>query len=133
MKTRIFLLVLLAAVLNACGASPATELPPDNAQGPIYVDSADLLILESFPIQLSLVVQGSLPTPCHLWHYEITPANAQGQIHVSLYTSVDPLARCAQVLHPFDESISIPLAGLPDGEYSLWLNGELVGEFSYPG
>lgn len=56
MKTRIFLLVLLAAVLNACGASPATELPPDNAQGPIYIDSADLLILESFPIQLSLVV-----------------------------------------------------------------------------
>lgn len=133
MKTRIFLLVLLAAVVSACGASPATEVPPDNAQGPIYIDSAQLLVLESFPIQLQLVLQGNLPTPCHLWHYEIAPANAQGQIHVSLYTTVDPLARCVQVLQPFDETISIPLEGLQDGSYEVWLNGELVGSFNYPG
>lgn len=99
----------------------------------MYFDSADLLIMESFPIQLRLVMSGNLPTPCHELAYEIAEANAQNQIHVRVYTTVDPAVTCMQVLEPFDESIAIPLDGLEDGEYSVWLNGEQIGEFSYPG
>jgi len=128
MKKQLFVLIVVAVVLAACGA-PA----PVEGRGPVFFDSADLLILESFPIQLRLVMRGNLPTPCHELAYEIAEANAQNQIHVSVYTTVDPAVTCMQVLEPFDESISIPLDGLADGEYSVWLNGEQIGEFSYPG
>lgn len=128
MKKHIIFFVILAAVLAACGAPTAPA-----EQGPVYFDSADLLIMESFPIQLRLVMSGNLPTPCHELAYEIAEANAQNQIHVSVYTTVDPAVTCMQVLEPFDESIAIPLDGLADGEYSVWLNGEQIGEFSYPG
>jgi hypothetical protein len=37
------------------------------------------------------------------------------------------------VIEPFEESVSIPMTGKPDGMYTVWVNGELVGEFSYPG
>lgn len=130
MKTTRILLLVMAVALAAC-AGPTTGSQP--TRGPVYIDSADLLVLESFPIQLNLVLAGHLPTPCHKWHYEIEVANAQNQIHVTLYSSIDPAVTCLQVLHPFNQAISIPLDGLPDGDYSLWLNGELVGEFSYPG
>ncbi len=127
MKKRIVLLVILAALLAAC--APAVPEGRDT----VYFDSAQLLVLESFPIQLRLAMAGNLPTPCHELAYEIAEANAQNQIHVSVYTTVDPAVTCMQVLQPFDESIAIPLDGLADGEYSVWLNGEQIGEFSYPG
>lgn len=128
MKKHIIFFVILAAVLAACGAPTAPV-----GQGPVYFYSADLLIMESFPIQLRLVMSGNLPTPCHELAYEIAEANAQNQIHVSVYTTVDPAVTCMQVLEPLYESIAIPLDGLADGEYSVWLNGEQIGEFSYPG
>ncbi|MCL4258578.1 MAG: hypothetical protein KJZ53_08635 [Anaerolineales bacterium] len=127
MKKHIILVFILAAALAACAA------PAPVGQGPVYFDSAQLLVLESFPIQLRLMIAGNLPTPCHELAYEIAAANAQNEIHVSVYTTVDPAVTCMQVLEPFEESIAIPLDGLADGEYSVWLNGEQVGEFSYPG
>lgn len=131
MKTKTLLLVLTVLALAACGA-PAAETP-DGTHGPVYIDSLNVLVLESFPIQLRLVMQGNLPTPCHALAYEIAAPNAANEIHVEAYTTVDPAVTCMQVLQPFDESIAIPLEGFADGEYSLWVNGELAGEFSYPG
>ncbi|MCW5873942.1 MAG: hypothetical protein KIS88_04785 [Anaerolineales bacterium] len=131
MKKQIVVLVLLAAALAACGA-PAAE-KPDGTHGPVYFDSLNVLVLESFPIQLRLVMQGNLPTPCHELAYTIAAPNAANEIHIEVYTTVDPAVTCMQVLQPFDESIAIPLDGVPDGEYSLWVNGEQAGEFSYPG
>lgn len=130
MKKYTLLLLLLAGTLAAC--APAAETP-DGTRGPVYFDSLDVLVLESFPIQLRLVMEGNLPTPCHQLQYEIAAANAANEIHVDVYTTVDPAITCMQVLQPFEESIAIPLDGLADGEYSLWVNGEQAGQFSYPG
>lgn len=130
MKKHTLLLLFLAVALAAC--APAAETP-DGTRGPVYIDRLDVLVLESFPIQLSLVMEGNLPTPCHQMQYEIAAANAANEIHVDVYTTVDPAMSCIQVLQPFEESIAIPLDGLADGEYSLWVNGEKAGEFSYPG
>lgn len=120
---------LLAAALAACAP------PPDAGaeHQPVYVDSADLLIAESFPVQVRLHVVGNLPTPCHVFHAEVAEPDAQNRIAVTAYSRVDPAMMCAQVLQPFDESIAIPMDGAADGAYSVWLNGEQVGEFSYPG
>ena len=58
--------LLLASASPGSTASPGTETAPtDGEEGPVYVDSTDILYLESFPVQVRLLVQGSLPTPCH--------------------------------------------------------------------
>lgn len=121
---------LLAGLLTAC--APQAEGPGTGAQ-PVYIDSADLLIAESYPVQVRLHLVGNLPTPCHHFEAEVAAPDQQNRIEVTAYSTVDAAMRCAQVLQPIDENIAIPMDGAADGAYSVWLNGELVGEFNYPG
>lgn len=148
MKQFLFL-TLMAALMAACVASATPEpLPEENGppvrptlnlpdapgtRGPVFVDRAELLVMESFPVQIMLSVSGNLPTPCHTLHTDVAQPDADKRIQVSLWSEIDPAVMCTQVLQPFEESIRIPMEGAADGSYSVWLNGELVGEFSYPG
>jgi hypothetical protein len=97
-------------------------------RGPVYIDSTDTLTLESFPLQFQLNVKGSLPTPCHQLRVVIDPPNEQNEIHVSLYSLVDPNTVCTQVLKPFEANI--PLSSFPSGKYSVFVNDEKVGEIT---
>lgn len=149
MKKLLLPMTLIAVCLAACAASATPEPQPEEngppvrptlnlpdapeSQGPLFVDRSELLIMESFPIQLSLVVSGNLPTPCHTLHYEVAEPDAENRIQVTLWSEADPAVMCTQILQPFEEGIRIPMQGAADGSYTLWLNGALVGEFSYPG
>jgi hypothetical protein len=84
-------------------------------------------------VQVILYVEGELPTPCHELAVEVMPPDEQNQIHIQMYSEVEAGAICAQVMEPFEANVSIPMAGAPDGVYTVVLNGEVVGEFSYPG
>jgi hypothetical protein len=96
-------------------------------KGNVYIDSAEILILESYPVQIMLSLQGNLPTPCHKLRVDIQPPDEQKRIFVDVYSVSDPNSICAQVLEPFDASI--PLGSFPTGHYTVWVNGEKVGEF----
>lgn len=111
-----------------------TPTIPENAQrGEVYISETQLLVMESYPVQLSLVVNGDLPTPCHQFQADVPEPDANNAIHVQVYSLVNPDTMCVEVLKPFEQGIAIPMHGQVDGQYSVWLNGELVGEFSYPG
>jgi hypothetical protein len=97
---------------------------PDDA-GPVFVETTDILLMESFPVQVALRVTGSLPTPCHRPVWEVTDDRAT--IAVTLASVTDPDGLCAQVLEPFD--ISIPLGEFESGERAVTLNGEEIGDF----
>ena len=95
-------------------------------RGEVYIDSQEIQILESFPPQFRLHVLGSLPTPCHGLRAVVAEPDAQSQIHVELYSLVDPTVNCIQVLEPFDASI--PLGSFSSGAYIVFVNGVQVGE-----
>lgn len=97
------------------------------SQGEVFIDSSELLILESYPLQIRLLVEGNLPTPCHQLRATMEAPDDQGNIHIKLYSLVDPEAICIQMLEDFESNI--PLGSFPDGSYSVWLNGEQVGTF----
>lgn len=125
-------LLILTLFIAAC--TPAA--PPDQSgedRGPIYIAEAQLLIMESFPVQISLQITGELPTPCDELVSSIAQPDAQNRIKVQLGSIPNSPAPCIQVLEPFSISLPINMQGAADGIYSVWLNGELVGEFSYPG
>ena len=82
---------------------------------------------ESYPPQISLSLEGELPTPCHELRAEIAPPDAENKIQIAVYSVVDRNEACAQVLGPVEESID--LGTFPPGHYSVWVNGELAGEF----
>lgn len=97
-----------------------------------FVEDVQLLIMESYPVQIALDVSGKLPTECHELQYDISQPDAENQIFVEIYSMVDPGHACAELMANFSESISLPVSDLLDGVYKVFVNGELVGEFSYP-
>lgn len=131
-----FLPLVAIASLMACAAPPASNpaIPTQEPGGdPVYIDTADLLIMESYPVQVALHIVGNLPTPCHEFRSEVAAPDDQNRILVIAWSEADPAAICAQVLTPFDTSVSIPMDGAADGKYTVWFNGERSGEFTYPG
>ena len=105
----------------------------DEVRGNIFISEAGIAVFESFPIQVVLYISGELPTPCHQFQAFVSPPDLDNKINVDVYTVVEPDAVCIQIMQPFEESVSIPMIGQEDGKYSVWVNGEKVGEFTYPG
>ncbi|MDD2922621.1 MAG: hypothetical protein PHQ36_10085 [Anaerolineales bacterium] len=107
---------------------PNPNPPSTNLQrGGVYLDSTDLLVLESYPLQFTLTLRGNLPTPCNHLKVDVAPPDAQNKIIVDAYSLVDPNTMCAEVLQPFEENV--PLGGFPTGHYFIWVNGKQVAEF----
>jgi hypothetical protein len=92
-----------------------------------FLDSSDILIMESYPVQINLHLMGSLPTPCHQLRLNISQPDTENRILIDLYSVVDPDKICAQMLQAFD--VNIPLGSFPAGNYSIWINGSKIGNF----
>jgi hypothetical protein len=97
------------------------------SRGNVYLESTDLLILESYPIQFNLYLSGNLPTPCNQLRVQVNEPDAENRIYIEVYSVSDPNAMCVQVLEPFDTTIS--LGSFPTGHYTVFVNGEMIGEF----
>lgn len=120
--------VLLAAGcagLSRVGDEPLGPMP---AHGPVYVDSADIIQLESFPVRVMLEVKGQLPNPCHTAVWRVADPTADGRIDVTLSSQAPQDQVCIQMVKPV--VLRIPLGSFTQGSYSVWLNGQLVGEFA---
>lgn len=127
-----------AAVTNPPGGTTPVNEPPVNplapkpgdaklTRGKVFIQESGLVIRESFPPQISLMFSGDLPTPCHELRAMINPPNEENKIIVEAYSVVDPNMVCTQVLKPFQGSID--LGTFPGGHYTVWINGEMAGEF----
>lgn len=154
MKRLIFILTVLTLAVSACGASldqPVSSDPsyPNNSypnssnsklsdyfpkpedatliRDEAYIDSSDLLILESYPLQFMLNIKGSLPTPCNQLRIAITAPDAENKIYVDVYSVISPDQVCVQVLSPFEVNFS--LGSFATGHYALFVNGIQVAEF----
>jgi hypothetical protein len=96
-------------------------------RGNVFIDNSELLIMESYPIQVALTLKGSLPTPCNQLRVIAKPPDEQNQIQVEVYSVIDPEQVCTQVLQPFEANIG--LGSFPSGHYTVWVNGDQIGEF----
>lgn len=99
-------------------------------RGNVFVDESQIILLESYPVQVKLQLEGNLPTPCHLLRAVITPPNDDNRVVLEVYSLVDPDLICAQVLEPF--MVSIPLGNYTTGSFTVWVNDENVGMIEFP-
>jgi inhibitor of cysteine peptidase len=117
---------LLVAVAAACATGPGGD--ESFIYGTAQVDSIDLLMLESFPVQISLVVRGNLPDGCTT--IDQIAQQRQGDTFKVTITTRRPAGKiCTEALVPFQESIALEVAGLPAGTYTVDVNG-VTGSFT---
>ncbi|MEJ5239976.1 MAG: hypothetical protein WHS87_02095 [Anaerolineales bacterium] len=92
-------------------------------RGNAFLNSIDVLVLESYPPRYVLVLRGALPTPCHQLRIRVQPPDAEGNVYIEVYSVVDGNQICIQVLKEFE--VQYPLE-LEAGEYTFWVNGKRI-------
>jgi hypothetical protein len=137
LSAAIVLLVLLAACAPPVTDTelPATDTPgpqPSDARpepkqdevvrGLAPVDEIEILMLESFPVQVNVIVRGYLPDACTELD-EITQAHAGDLFNLTLTTVRPKDLACAEVISPYQEVIALEVVGLDAGVYSVDANG----------
>jgi inhibitor of cysteine peptidase len=131
-RNRMLVIVLALIVMVAAACAPAVsptptpEEPELPATGPgegeigqnAYIDEIEVLILESFPVQVNVIVRGNLPDGCtYLDEFEV---EREGDtFEITVWTVRDPEAMCTMALVPFEETVSLDVAGLEAGEYTV--------------
>lgn len=139
-RIRPVLVVILASLLTflaACSVgnnqTGSAESTPTSAptvaagsnqpsRGQAQVESVDVLIMESFPVQVSVVARGELPDVCTRID-EIISQQSGDTFRIAITTFRQPDEMCAQVTAPFEQAVSLDVAGLPAGTYNVSVNG----------
>ena len=85
------------------------------------VEEIEIVILESFPVQVQVIASGNLPDPC-TEIYQINQEIEDNTFFVSIKTYRSP-GPCIQVLAPFEETIPLEVYGLLANTYTVDVNG----------
>lgn len=108
--------------------TPTTAEGEEQSQGQAFIESLDVAVLESFPVQVQATVSGNLSDGCT--SLEATTVERQGTtFNIILTTSYDTSIVCTQALVPFQETVSLDVQGLPAGTYTV-TTGELSETFT---
>jgi inhibitor of cysteine peptidase len=90
--------------------------------GRARVEEIEIVILESFPVQVNVVARGNLPDGCTA--IDRIEQQRQGDAFLVTITTVRPASQmCTQALVPFEQVISLDVAGLKAGTYMVNVNG----------
>jgi hypothetical protein len=126
-RSKILRLAALAMIFAACAPVTATPSPivtevPTQASAAV-VKSIEILLLESFPLQVHAVLRGDLPDAGCTTIASVDQVREGNTFRLTLITTTDPLALCAPALTPFEEVVPLDVHGLPAGTYTVQANG----------
>jgi inhibitor of cysteine peptidase len=141
-KLMTVLLVIFTIALSGCVGngqnnsgneteSPATDEQNVSGEEYIYgianVESIDILTLESFPVQINVIVEGYLPDGCTEID-EIKTEREENNFNINITTKRPKDAICTQAIENFTETIPLKVQGLSAGNYAVNVNG-VTGSF----
>lgn len=130
---------LLALTVSACTSGgeqasntqgvPTTQPPqgptlaaPTGKVGRANVESLDIKILESFPVQVQVTIKGTVSDACTTAG-PIEQGRDGNTFLITVGATRPADAMCAQVITPFEQSIALDVAGLKAGTYAVEANG----------
>jgi len=98
--------------------------------GRAVVDSVDVNVMESFPVQVNVIARGNLPDACTtIGAVKLTPDGNTYRVEITTTRPADKA--CAEVLVPFEQNIPLEVRGLKAGTYTVDVNG-VTGTFELP-
>ncbi|HET6824174.1 MAG TPA: hypothetical protein VFH34_16095 [Anaerolineales bacterium] len=129
-KSPIFIVMALVILfLASCApiiATPppiVTEEPGIPVTGVALVQSVEIQILESQPLQVNAIVRGQLPDAGCTTISSVSQVQNDNIITITLTTTTDPVALCAQALTPFEQVVALDMSNLTPGHYKVHVNG----------
>lgn len=121
---------LLLALLLGVSAGASFSAAPDQGgdmsadadtyQSYTLIDSVDLLVMESFPMQVSLIVKGSQPDGCEV-PVTVEQQREGSTVTVEIYRDMPLALICAAVLVPYEATIPLE-GGFEPGSYTFHIN-----------
>lgn len=136
----ILISITMAIVISGCSCQPTivyngsentsgnqTPSPGVNNEefitGVASVDNVQVLIMESFPVQVSVEVTGFLPDGCtNIDNVNTTKDGDTFYVKIGTIRPRDAL--CTQALVPFTKSVPLDVYGLKKGVYNVDVNGK---------
>jgi len=122
MKNKLIWLVLFLTssfIFGGCESKIEESLAP--------VEAIDILIAESFPVQVYVKINGYLPTPCFKIS-RIEQHREENTFYITIMIK-DSGKVCIQVIEPYQQNVSLEVYGLPAGTYQVNVNG-VMGSFT---
>jgi inhibitor of cysteine peptidase len=118
--------VLVLGLYLFTGAKKSTD---NLIEGLAPVSSVEVLILESFPVQVRVVVSGGFSNGC--WEMGDYAVGRNGNVFEVTLSAFGPAPDmiCTQVAPMFEEVIPLDVYGLPAGTYIVSANG-VTSEFT---
>ncbi|HEY3361452.1 MAG TPA: protease inhibitor I42 family protein [Methanosarcina sp.] len=135
-NTKIITVLLMAfVILSGCVDERQNKTKPENTtnlnQGTsggdyIYstanVKSVKIITLESFPVQIQVIAEGSLPDRCTKVD-EIKTKREGNAFNINISTKRPKDAACTQAIENFTKTIPLEVQGLKAGNYTVNVNG----------
>ena len=132
---RFAILALLSTLLVACvgdnsgqpGGTPPVVTPGGSGApggmltGQAPVDSVDIVMLETFPVQVVLNVKGNLPDSCTTLD-QVNQSRKDNIFNVTILTKRPADMVCATVISPYTQTVPLEVAGLKAGTYTVNVN-----------
>jgi inhibitor of cysteine peptidase len=87
------------------------------------------MFLESFPLQVRILISGSLPDGCTTV-YRTESTREGDRFTIKIFTLRERDAMCTQALVPFEVSVPLDVVGLPAGTYRVMVY-DLTTEFTF--
>jgi inhibitor of cysteine peptidase len=130
-KYLILVMMMSILVLSACQSlpienpgldDPVSKTPATDfleSKQNVFVDDLQILIMESFPVQVRVIVTGNLPDGCTSIISSKADMIDDTTFVLSIFTERPEDMMCTMALVPFEESISLDVHGLSAGTYSV--------------
>ena len=139
---KILLILLFSFLLGlaACGGDDPAELESTPTTAPstpttaaplqqeAAVDSIEILILESFPVQVNVRARGDLPDGCTTID-SVNTVRTGTTFNINITTLRQTGEICTEALVPFEETIALEVLELSAGTYTVNVNG-INGSFT---
>ncbi len=134
MKTKLFLLLMMILLLNACspfamvrssGEQPTSvesNSPVSTGYQALTVDDVQVEVGVGSPIPVFVHVSGNLPDLCS--QVEYTEIKQEGSNFIIKLAATPYMEGCVRDTLPFQMSIPLSVVGLPGGTYSATVNGK---------
>ena len=117
-KIVLYALILFIFALSACQSPSSNETITE----PALVESIEILILESFPVQVHVRVKGILGDSCTTLG-QITQTRQNNTFMITVMATRPADAICAAIIAEFEKVIVLDVYGLPAGTYTVDVNG----------